>query len=269
MSNFSSSIPDPSQDGAKWLRIFWAVLTALLTIAMLIAGGVTTMEYATLIFALPVTIIAWLVMASFSKALRMERAEREGQVLRRQSTAAHGGMVPDRTWRQRLAGMRAYPSKKQVAQFMERVVQPALADVLREFTKQGYEATLDIIPNEDTNISSHALVVRIPNHRDFLYQVQAVEAPVPMFGGRMSRETDVYYRVEVFAQTGSEGYDLMGVTHQQIIDDVLDRYEAHLGFLTYSTQHDYASVLTPPVAPATGSIAKIEPAEPDGTAAKE
>jgi choline/glycine/proline betaine transport protein len=90
-----------------------------------------------------------------------------------------------------------------------------------------------------------------------------------MFGGRMSRETDVYYRVEVFAQTGSEGYDLMGVTHQQIIDDVLDRYEAHLGFLTYSTQHDYASVLTPPVAPATGSIAKIEPAEPDGTAAKE
>ena len=263
MSNFSSSIPDPSQDGAKWLRIFWAVLTALLTIAMLVAGGVTTMEYATLIFALPVTIIAWLVMASFSKALRMERAEREGQVLRRQSTAAHGGMVPDRTWRQRLAGMRSYPSKKQVAQFMERVVQPALADVLREFTKQGYPATLDIIPNEEANISSHALVVSIPNHRDFQYQVQAVEAPVPMFGGRMSRETDVYYRVEVFAQTGSEGYDLMGVTHQQIIDDVLDRYEAHLGFLTYSTQHDYASVLTPPMPPATGSIAKIEPAEAD------
>jgi choline/glycine/proline betaine transport protein len=263
MSNFSSTIPDPSQDGAKWLRIFWAVLTAVLTVAMLVAGGVTTMEYATLIFALPVTVIAWLVMASFSKALRMERAEREGQVLRRQSTAAHGGMVPDRTWRQRLAGMRSYPSKKQVAQFMERVVQPALADVLREFRKQGYEATLDVLPNEEANISSHALVVSIPNHRDFHYQVQAVEAPVPMFGGRMSRETDVYYRVEVFAQTGSEGYDLMGVTHQQIIDDVLDRYEAHLGFLTYSTEHDYASVLTPPMPTATGSIAVVKAAGDD------
>lgn len=260
MSNFSSSIPDPSQDGAKWLRIFWAVLTAVLTIAMLIAGGVTTMEYATLIFALPVTIIAWLVMASFSKALRMERAEREGQVLRRQATAAHGGLVPERTWRQRLAGMRSYPSKKQVALFMERTAQPALADVLKEFTKQGYQATLDIIANEETGISSYGLVVTIPDHRDFHYQVQAVEAPVPMFGGRMSRETDVYYRVEVFAQTGSEGYDLMGVTHQQMIDDVLDRYEAHLGFLTYSSQHDYASVLTPPVATATGSITQVEPA---------
>ncbi|SMY03911.1 Glutamine synthetase, partial [Brevibacterium aurantiacum] len=37
MSNFSSTIPDPSQDGAKWLRIFWALLTALLTISMLVA----------------------------------------------------------------------------------------------------------------------------------------------------------------------------------------------------------------------------------------
>ena len=26
MSNFSASIPDPSQGGPKWLRIFWAVL---------------------------------------------------------------------------------------------------------------------------------------------------------------------------------------------------------------------------------------------------
>ena len=58
------------------------MVTAVLTVAMLFAGGVTTMEYATLIFALPVTIIAYLVMASFYKVLRMERAEREGQVLR-------------------------------------------------------------------------------------------------------------------------------------------------------------------------------------------
>jgi choline/glycine/proline betaine transport protein len=265
MSNFSSTIRDPSQDGAKWLRVFWAVLTALLTIAMLVAGGVTTMEYATLIFALPVTVIAWLMMASFSKALRMERAEREGRFLHRQSAAVHGGQVPERTWRQRLERMRSYPSRKQVAQFVERTVQPALADVVREFGKQGYEATLDTVPDEHTDIAGHALVVAIPEHRGFQYQVQAVEAPVPMFGGRMSRQTDVYYRAEVFTQTGSEGYDLMGLSHQQVIDDVLDRYEAHLGFLTYSTEHDSASLLTPPVATTTGAVAVVRAAEPGGT----
>ena len=91
--------------------------------------------------------------------------------------------------------------------------------------------------------------------RDFHYQVAVVEAPVPMFGGRMSRETDVYYRLEVFTQTGSEGYDLMGLTQQQVIDDVLDRYEAHLAFLTYSNEYDHPSLITPPVPPATGSPA--------------
>lgn len=31
MSNFSASIPDPAHDGPKWLRIFWSLLTAVLT----------------------------------------------------------------------------------------------------------------------------------------------------------------------------------------------------------------------------------------------
>ena len=65
----------------------------------------------------------------------------------------------------------------------------------------------------------------------------------------MSRETDVYYRLEVFTQTGSGGYDLMGLTKQQVIDDVLERYEAHLAFLTFSTKTDTASVLTPSILP--------------------
>lgn len=232
MSNFSSRITNATQDGAKWLRIFWAVLTALLTIAMLVAGGVTTMEHATLIFALPVTIIAWLVMASFTKALRMERAQREGRALRQQSSV-HSGNRPERTWRQRLSGIRSYPSKEDLVQFMENTVQPALAELLEEFTKQGQQATLNIAQDETTGISSYALVVPIPDHREFLYRVEAVEAPVPTFGGRTFHEMDVYYRAEVFDQTGSEGYDLMGLVHQQVIDDVLGRYEGHLGFLTH------------------------------------
>ena len=81
-----------------------------------------------------------------------------------------------------------------------------------------------------------------------------VEAPVPMFGGRMSREIDVYFRLEVFTQTGSGGYDLMGLTKQQVIDDVLDRYEAHLGFLAYSSETDAASVLTPRMQQPTGTL---------------
>ncbi|GGL89434.1 choline BCCT transporter BetT [Glutamicibacter protophormiae] len=258
MSNFSSTIKDPSQDGAKWMRIFWALVTALLTIAMLIAGGVTTMEYATLIFALPVTIIAYLVMASFFKVLRMERAEREGQVLRRRSTAADGGTAPEKTWRQRLAGLRAYPSDRAVGQYVRETLHPALKDVAAEFTQLGYDAQLSSLAGADSGITEYTLQVNIEGHRSFQYRTAAVQAPVPAFGGRaMSRQIDVYYRLEVFTHTGSEGYDLMGLSRQQIINDVLDRFESHLGFLQYSSEKDYASVLTPPPPP-TGTIPVVD-----------
>lgn len=246
MSNYSSTIPNPADDGAKWLRIFWAVLTAVLTVAMLVAGGVTTMEYATLIFALPVTVVAYLLMFSFTKALRMERADREGRGMRRANTAASGGSAPERSWRQRLANLRSYPSKRSVAEFVTRTIEPALADVSREFQNQGYTAELATDATSEHGIPSHSIEVDMGDARPFRYEAAAVEAHVPAVGSRMSGSADKYFRVEVFTQTGSEGYDLMGVTKQQVIDDVLDRFEAHLGFLDYSSLHATASVLTPP-----------------------
>jgi choline/glycine/proline betaine transport protein len=245
MSNFSSTIPDPEQDGAKWLRIFWALLTALLTIAMLTAGGVTTMEYATLIFGLPVTVVAYLVMASFSKALRMERADREGRVLRRPDVTAHGGFAPEKSWRQRLANMRAYPSVRAVAQFSLETVAPALEDVSREFVEQGYAAEIAQEIDEETGIAINTLVIRMGEERDFLYRVAPVQAPVPTFGARQAQERVTYQRLDVFTQTGAEGYDVDGLTRQQIIDDVLDRYENHVQYLSYAAEVGGASVLTP------------------------
>ncbi|QUL78655.1 choline BCCT transporter BetT [Brevibacterium sp. SMBL_HHYL_HB1] len=258
MSNFSSTIPNPEEDGAKWLRIFWALVTAVLTIAMLVAGGVTTMEYATLIFALPVTIIAYLVMASFSKVLRMERAEREGRTRKRRTAAAHGGRAPEKTWRQRLATLRSYPSQKSVSRFVAEVIEPSLTAVAEEFRALGYSVDLTQEFNESTGINENTLVVDMGDQRNFQYQVAAVEANVPAFGARSApRGDDVYYRIEVFTQTGSEGYDLMGLSSQQIIDDVLDRYENHLSFLDYSHEHSYQSVITPPAPPVTDSIPAI------------
>ncbi|MGM8898388.1 MULTISPECIES: choline BCCT transporter BetT [unclassified Psychrobacter] len=236
MSNFSASIPDPSEDGPKWLRIFWAVLTAILTISMLIAGGVITMEYATLIFALPVTVIVYLVMFSFFKALKIEQAEREGTVLRRPSIAPSGGHVPERSWTQRLGQMLTYPSRREAIRFLERTVRPALDDVADEFRRQGYVAERI---NADHSLTAPLDAMSGPLLRlstaatdDFYYQVFMVETPAPTFSGKLASDSDIYYRLEVSTQTGSGGYDLMGLTRQQVIDDVLEQYQAYLTFLS-------------------------------------
>lgn len=245
MSNFSASIPDPSEDSPKWLRIFWAVLTAVLTISMLLAGGVITMEYATLIFALPVTIIAYLVMISFYKALRIERAEQEGTVLRRSTVAPSGGHIPERSWKQRLGQMLTYPSKREAVQFLERVVRPALDDVAAEFRGQGYDAERQNADHDqsvstiDPNRPSGPLLrVSTDSIHDFYYQVAMVATPAPTFSGKMASDTDVYYRLEVTTQTGSGGYDLMGLSRQQVIDDVLEQYEAYLTYLSGASEEN-------------------------------
>ncbi|MDD0857897.1 hypothetical protein NHF46_09275 [Arthrobacter alpinus] len=169
--------------------------------------------------------------------------------MRRRSTAATGGQVPEKTWRQRLAHLRSYPSTKSVAQFVEKVINPALTAVAEEFKQLRYDVELTHSPNAATGITDHTLIVKMASYRNFQYRVAAVEAPVPVFGGRsVQREIDVYYRLEVFTQTGSEGYDLMGLSPEQVINDVLDRYEAHLSFLQYSTDRAYPTVITPPAA---------------------
>src|SRR5699024_4138025 len=122
MSNFSSTIPNPEEDGAKWLCIFWALVTAVLTISMLVAGGVTTMEYATLISALPVTITPCLVMASSSKVLRLLLADLEGRTCLSRTAAAHGGRAPEKTWRQRPVTLWSYPSQKSLSRFVAEVI---------------------------------------------------------------------------------------------------------------------------------------------------
>lgn len=265
MSNFSSSIPNPSEDGPKWLRIYWAVITAVLTIAMLLAGGVVTMEYATLIFALPVTIVAYLVMFSFTKALRMEKADREGKTLRRHTEAATGGRAPERNWRQRLAGIRNYPSEKASRRYLEETVVPALEQVAAEFEKQGYNASYTAEEDDLTPLPTHSLQVYIPEERTFLYRVVAVPTAVPTFGARPSPRIQEYLRLEVFTETGSEGYDIYGLTQGQLIDDVIDRFEAHISFLNYSATVLTASVLTPPVVPTPPVEEPVENEQPPVT----
>ena len=67
----------------------------------------------------------------------------------------------------------------------------------------------------------------------FRYQVWPHKVSVPSFGGMVPRGTgEDYYRMEGYLDGGTgQGYDIMGFSKEQIIDDVLDQYERHVEFL--------------------------------------
>lgn len=77
MGNLTSYLRSPQDDAASSVRIFWAVTTGLLTMAMLVVGGVPALQNATIIMGLPFAFVMILVMYGLYKSLITEGNEDE------------------------------------------------------------------------------------------------------------------------------------------------------------------------------------------------
>lgn len=73
MSNFTSKVTSSDGDGPPWMRIFWAVATGVLTLALLSLGGLDALQSATIIIGLPFSMVLYLVMFSLHKVLKHDR----------------------------------------------------------------------------------------------------------------------------------------------------------------------------------------------------
>ena len=232
MANLSSQLRTPQDDGTKSARIFWALATGLLTMAMLLVGGVPALQNATIVMGLPFALVMVLVMAGLYKALRVEayRADSRRQALpgslSGRSASGHG---TGREWRLRLTRAMAFPEPAKARAFLDDVALPALHEVAEELRSQGVEATAHKV---DDNGSSYVeLATDLGTDHPFQYQIWPHEVPTPVYGRRAPKGHDVYCRLEVHLREGGQGYDVMGYTHTQLIDDVLDQYERHMEFL--------------------------------------
>ncbi|MCA1186201.1 MULTISPECIES: choline BCCT transporter BetT [unclassified Saccharopolyspora] len=72
MGNLTSHLPTPQDDAPKGLRVFWGVATGALAGSMLLMGGMTALQHATIIMALPCSFVLVLVMVGLHRALRSE-----------------------------------------------------------------------------------------------------------------------------------------------------------------------------------------------------
>lgn len=234
MANLSSVLPTAKDDAGTGLRIFWALTTGLLTIGILIVGGITALQNATIIMGLPFAFVMCLVMVGLYKALRVERLRDEsrlaslpGRISGRSSGVPEGRRGDN--WRMRLGRAMGYPGTEAAQTHLTEVVLPALQEVSAELTEKGQPATAQWCEDEDGNRCVE-LVSTLPGGEPFRYRVVRQDHPTPVFA-RQPQRSDAYSRLEVHLSEGGQGYDVMGYTHSQVIDDVLDQYERHLEFL--------------------------------------
>ncbi|UNK47706.1 choline BCCT transporter BetT [Arthrobacter sulfonylureivorans] len=235
MSNFTSYLKDADSDGPKWLRVFWSVATGLLTLAMLLVGGVPTLQSATVIMGLPFSVVLVFIMLGLYKALRLETALADSyqaglHAVLNSRTNVPAGADSRRGWRQRLSRAMNYPGRRQAQRFVSEVAVPALSDVRADLASRGMETTIKTSTVEAFGIDSVDFCVELDGERTFKYQVFPVQNDVPSYA-RSSGAGGKYYRIEVFSLEGSHGYDLMGYSKDEVIADVLDHYEVHLEFL--------------------------------------
>ena len=238
MGNLSSELRSVQDDAAPWLRIVWASVTGLLTIAVLAVGGIYALQYATVIFGLPFAFVIVLVMLGLLKALRVE-GRRAGAVPRTLPTILSSRDTDGRddpSWKARLARAVSFVDVASATAYLESVVRPALTEVAHELGERGVPADATggtAGADEDDEDSGLAWVELRTREGDdlFVYRVQVHESPVPTYGGRMIGDRDRYARLEVHTVGGGQDYDVMGYSTTQVIHDCLTQYEAHLEFL--------------------------------------
>jgi choline/glycine/proline betaine transport protein len=185
---------------------------------------------------LPFAFVMVLLMFGLYKALRVEgfRDDSRRHSLPAQLSGRHTSPDGDRTvaltWRQRLRRSMSFPNYEKVSAFLSEVALPALTEVREELREHGIEAEVHE-STDGSGLSYVELIADLGEEEPFQYRIEPREARMPVYGDQSLREGDVYYRLDVHLREGGQGYDVMGYTHSQLIDDVLDRYEQHVEFM--------------------------------------
>ena len=212
------------QESPVWQRIFWALLVGGLAIALLVAGGLESLQAATIASALPFTIVMILMCWGLLKAMHLDATKR--------SILREARILPGTSedWRARLRLLAHNPLKIEVTGFIEQRVIPALEEVAAELRKQDLPV----------QVSKGRMVVRgcrLAMARRWTSSTRY--GPSPMSRRRSPcripclpvSEGTRHYRAEVYLREGGQDYDVMGWTKVQLIHDVLDQYERHRQFL--------------------------------------
>lgn len=255
MSNLCVRGRGEHQDAPAWLRIFWATLTGVLTIAMLVAGDIPILQQATIVMALPFSFVIIVIMICFWKALSTADTRQKARSMAYRNramglTRTEVGIKPI-SWRDRLSHTFDTVSPSRAKRALNERIVPALEAVAVELRKENMVAEVYVEgeeaqdPDDQRNFLGRAtLLVGPPGSEiiedgqarsfgpdSFRYVVCMVQSPVPAYGAVVHEADDLTVRLEARPRGGGQGYDLMDWSADQVAHDVLDHYECWIEYL--------------------------------------
>lgn len=213
-----------SENSPMWQRLFWTVLMAVLAIVLLLVGGLSALQSATMMSALPFTFILLLICWGLLKALHLEVTKMHAL---QQARITPRAIQNPRSWQQRLGLIMHYPhSEQEIQHYIDSEVFNAFKSVQKEFQRRQLEVSIQSIDG--------GMELRVDHHNEinFVYQVVAQETVPPSFMAEATPNEVKYYQAEVFLREGGQNYDVMDWTLEDLLQDIIDQYERHLHFLS-------------------------------------
>ncbi|MDM1246204.1 choline BCCT transporter BetT [Acinetobacter sp. R933-2] len=213
-----------TENSPAWQRLFWTALMAILSIILLLVGGLGALQSATMMSALPFTLIMLLLCWGLLKALRLDVTKMHALQVARITPRA---VQNPRSWQQRLGLIMHYPhTHHEVEQYIQTVVRQAFENIQREFKRRHLDVKIQEI--------EEGLVLSVDHQSEvnFVYKVfnHVTEAASFMLD-EQHENIDTFYQAEVFLREGGQGYDVMDWTQEDVLQDIIDQYERHLHFL--------------------------------------
>jgi choline/glycine/proline betaine transport protein len=213
-----------------WQRVFWATSQGVLAAVLLLAGGLSALQTASITSALPFAIIMLISAVGLWRALQIE-THREISLQHHMNSGRHNRVGDPKYWQKRLGNLVDFPARTQVAEFIETTVAEAMQAVEAELLKQEWPVSLE----HRENLCRYKLSVISGEEMAFEYEVRLRGYAKPDFVfpalSRDDNGDEQYYRAEVFLRRGGRAYDVYGYETNQLISDMLDQFEKYMHFL--------------------------------------
>ncbi len=210
----------------KWQNIFWGVLLAVISIALLSAGGIKSLQTMTLVTALPFGFIMLILCICLFKALRTDE-------LYSSSKIPYGSRSWDgRHWQERLQQIITFSQKQDIMRFFAEKVRPAFEELQKELSKNGIDTHI-----LEGKHGKYSLELNIPSSQisNFRYGVAAEKRTISDYlvedDNTPDVETGIQYIPVTYYTDGRSGNDIQYLSRDEIISDVLREYERYLSII--------------------------------------
>ncbi len=204
-------------------RLFWAINVGLVATILTLIGGLNALQTMTIATALPFSIILLLAMFGFIKALIVDETKKASLKI---STMQIWAQSENRKWQAHLDNIIETVDENSINHFLDKTALPAIDSIREYFTKKNIQAEVRSTTKEI------CLNINQGGKSEFIYAIICTESP--LITGHQDYDTNNFnldYRAEVHLAEGGQGYDIMGWSQQDVINDIIEQYHKHQHFL--------------------------------------